>query len=384
MKTPSPWYPALGIVGMVAWMLFILGCIGWSSWSPDSSKVIFPCTDAGAHLMAIALYDRRTKIVSPIFVQSAETDKQLPLLQAQWATDGERIVVTVAEESDVDVFVSGVRLGVPSLQVHLGKVTEVYSPIPEIGGVLYVLQDKEILSVHLRTGNLRRNSSKGAPYEVLFAADSRLFYAKFTDDDKHALEIGAIDLADFHSSPLFQFKASDLKVQLLARPQVKGHRFAVVAQGVDTDSILIFNEKGLEQTLHPADLPNQFRIGNLQWSTDGRTLYSGMVTPSTKSWHYSLAEFSLDGKGSRVTPLFTIKDEDANGSGDTDDGQFLIDISLSPDGRTVATTPALFDPESMSEKDRALFLIDVRDPHRRVTRVPALKVAVPNVVPIGD
>jgi hypothetical protein len=62
------------------------------------------------------------------------------------------------------------------------------------------------------------------------------------------------------------------------------------------------------------------------------------------------------------------------------DNLFLsMPISLSPDGSMIAATPANVEKDSFDAADRALFLVDIRRPTRRVTRIPFPKA--PNTSP---
>jgi hypothetical protein len=379
MRACSLWHPILGIIGLVAWMLFILGCLGWSSWSPDSSRVIFAYAQPSARSIGIALYDRRRHTASSIFTESAEKEDDVPGLQAQWAADGKTIVIEVFGDKDIDIFIESLEVGTPTRHIHLGNVEQAIPPFPEIANVFYIRNDKEILQLSLKSGRVLNRNSQGAPYDQLFAVGDRLLYAKLTGSEKRAVEVGAIDLTDLRSMPLFQFQVQEpgLEIQLPIAPQPKGDEFAVVGKGKDRDSILVFNKEGLKQVLSPAGVSSQYRLGNLQWSNTGTKLYAGAVTPSPQNsdWQYSLAEFSLKGQLTRTTPLYRVKEEHFDPSKDTD-FQLRLDISLSPDGSTISTSPALFDSDNIDEKDRALFLIDLRDPQRHVTRI-----LVPESVP---
>jgi len=57
MSQRSWLYPFLGIAGLAAWLLFILACTGWPSWSPDGSRILAPYVDTAKKQNGIALYD---------------------------------------------------------------------------------------------------------------------------------------------------------------------------------------------------------------------------------------------------------------------------------------------------------------------------------------
>ena len=369
MRKASLLHAVLGIVGLTAWGLFILGCLGWSSWSPDSSKVVFPYAQGEPKLIGIALYDRITQKVSPIFVQSANKGDDSPFLQAQWAGDGKSIVITVANDSYMDVFVSAVEPGSPTRHVHVSAMKNLFAPYPELWGTLYFSKENEIVSLDLASGIVGGGESKGAPYALLFASGNELLYMKEAEPDKPSIEIGTIELPTLDAHSLFQFNPDELGFEL--RPQVAGHpeseRYAMSAEGKQKqqDSILLFSWHGLEKVLTPDDLPEKTSLGNVQWSKDGSLIYAGVFIPISHGWQYSLAEIPLAGNPTRLTPICKIKD-----SISTDDLPVFLDISLSPDGRTISTTSGLIDPADIDETDRALFLIDVQGSKRSINKIP--------------
>jgi hypothetical protein len=112
MKSVSIWHPILTIIGMAAWALFILGCIDWSSWSPDGSNIVFPyVTSASNHRnWGLALYDSNGRTVTPIFIQPVdehEKHNKLELMQAQWTSDGSRVLINLIRETELEFLVCG-------------------------------------------------------------------------------------------------------------------------------------------------------------------------------------------------------------------------------------------------------------------------------------
>jgi hypothetical protein len=186
-----------------------------------------------------------------------------------------------------------------------------------------------------------------------------------------------------------------------------GTRIAIVWPGKDTDTILLLDEnKGMTGTLVPEFAGvKHYRIGNLVWSRDRKTLFAAAITTGQgdKTYDYSLAEIPVtggkDGVSGRLTRLlsFTQKssedtpadqthpdkagaDQTQAGENDLSDFEhsFLFlyaQVSLSPDGTMIAATPANIDVEDMKAADRALFLVDVRGATRHITRIPFPKVS---------
>lgn len=153
---------------------------------------------------------------------------------------------------------------------------------------------------------------------------------------------------------------SDFTAFLAFEPH--GDRLALPATGADKEArILICNPRGVEQILKP-EFPNPAsQMGNLDWSRDGKTLYAGISTPSEKKdiKQLSLGEIPLAGGPVRLTPVVRVHDS-------SDDG---FEISISPDGSTIVASTEYFDKGKIDPADRGLFLVDLRDPERKVTRI---------------
>jgi hypothetical protein len=169
-----------------------------------------------------------------------------------------------------------------------------------------------------------------------------------------------------------------------------GSRIAIIGHAKDTDKIILLDEnKGLTGTLTPElGGVKAYRFGNLVWSHDGEMLFASVITKGQGDtmYDYSLSEISLagtPGRMTRITSFHTKKDKQGNDQADPlefDAGALLgMQVSLSPDGSTIAATPANMDKDSFDRSDRALFLVDMRQPTHRVTRIPFPKA--PKAVP---
>lgn len=381
MKSRAGLYSVLACVAMLAWALFILGCLQWTAWSPDSSKVLFPYMDPHGKHIGIALYDRRTQHVTPAFIESFREDDGVPLLP-QWAASQKQIIVARAEESNLDVFVLGVIPGTPIWHIRAAGAPPL-APFPELDGVMYIPTGQTILRVNLASrtvlaSDLERAQTKEASSQDessvrLFRAKDEILYMRPRPGDKTQVEIGTVGISDLHLEPLFRFTTTDANGQVLegGATHPDGMKFAFVDTNKETktENILIFTRSGLEQTVSPRGLPSHSRLGNVQWSGDGKILYAAVLNPvGEKSiWQYSVAGISMNGQVNWVTPICKITDSD----NEEDSLRFFAEISLSPDGTTIATTPALLDSASIAEEDRALFLLNVSGTRRKVTRIPA-------------
>lgn len=137
------------------------------------------------------------------------------------------------------------------------------------------------------------------------------------------------------------------------------------AQGEDKkDLILVCNARGLERVFKPELSKSVFRFGNLEWSRNGETLYATVATPTEKQGivQLSLGEVPLAGGPVRMTPI-------VRASVSLDDSSGRFQISISPDGLTIAASTGYFDKGDIDSADHGLFLVDLRDPQPRVTRI---------------
>lgn len=89
----------LALIALAALTIYVLACR--PSFSPDGSKVLFPCIDPETKSASVVLYDRTTKKSEHVFaLPGAGGSKDAPVLSAQWMPDGKQaIVIWHAEES---------------------------------------------------------------------------------------------------------------------------------------------------------------------------------------------------------------------------------------------------------------------------------------------
>jgi len=79
-----------------------------------------------------------------------------------------------------------------------------------------------------------------------------------------------------------------------------------------------------------------------------------------------VAEITVKTGAIRVTPLFHVRLKNM----DTDILPLFFQVALSPDGKTIAAAPTYLWEQLEDEKDRALHLVDLTSPDRKVTKIP--------------
>jgi hypothetical protein len=381
---------------MAAWMIFILACIGGPAWSPDGSQILFAYRDVENSRTAVALYDRPTRTTTTIFAQPAAKEGELAL-EPQWQKDGTRAFIAIYQSSSglpgggsCELISIPVKSSMPLQAYALGSTEGCLNlgRYPQLDGKVY-FGGEDLRWVDLATGEIE---SKTIPDKVgsLSEHDGQVFYLRDLSqsagdaEDKNAkrwgTEFGRIDLKDFTLKPAFVLWESDRQALGLKDDlspvfwETGGSRMAVIGQGDDADKILFLDEsKGITRVLAPDLGVKAFRLGNLVWSRDGKTLYASALTKGEQetTQEYGLAEIPVAGTPGRLTKIAPIKLE----MKDEFTAQFRLSmqVSLSPDGSLIAATPAVLGKDTLAERDRALFLIDVRNPTRHITRIPIPK-----------
>ena len=417
---PARWlHVALSAVGLVGWLTFILACVGGPAWSPDSSKLLFAWYDSASGRYEVATYDRGSGKSRIIFQHRSPTeDLDHFNVMPAWENDGKRAIVamnTGDSETDCTLFLIPIRPNTPPEAYDLGKKTTCWdaASMPQIGSRVYTGGDDGMNWIDLSTGETGSKSIEGGT-GFLASHNGELVYLRDVsrpvndpnnnDAKEDGLEFGRVTLSDDPEvRPTFRVWTSnipdvDLNDIAPGAWEPGGSRIVMVGPGKATDKILVLDEnKGLVQTLTPEfDGVKQYRLGNLVWSRDGETLFASAITKGQgdKAYDYSLAEIPLTGAPSRLTRIasFHLKKtenqpaDQAQGDqaqaplaqaeqsdlSEFDHGGMYLSmaISLSPDGMTIAATPANMDQDSFDAPDHALFLVDMRRETRNVIRIP--------------
>lgn len=375
-------HPLLGIAGLTAWVVFILGCTGWPSWSPDSSKILAPYFDPAAGQSGIALYDLKAHRARAIFSQPYGEEKDWNPAYAQWEADGRRAIVVLMARDSLRVTLLPLDSGKPARQFVLGGrgSDQPVLPLPQLGQVLYV-GGKRLSALNLETGAQVDQPLEGKDEVYLSTDGSRLLYIRNLGSGD--AEFGTVDPAGLSLHPLFQVTAAQLEARglpgaevfPLVAPEPHGSRLAVRVKAKPRDAIAILAPSGLDTILKPDFGVQNARIGFPQWAPGGKLLYvpvAAQVGPG--KGQYWVAEVPLDGGPVRMTPIVPFHAQQ-----DWDETfSLVLQVSLSPDGGTLATTNAGLGERAMPpETRRALYLVDLRDPKRTVTSIAAPLAAEP-------
>jgi hypothetical protein len=397
----------LGLVGLAAWMLYILGCIGGPSWSPEGSRILFPYFDPDAEESRVALYDRETGATQTLFVHSPVDEVADVFLYPQWESHGRRALIVKIVEDGVDVIVLPVVDNQTARHFKLPTIdgeNVPFGPFPEVEGNLY-LGTEFLARLTLETGE-KTVQELDSPIATLAVHNGRLFYLRIApqepeeqseqpgqeeaepqqeqqaeeakeepEQEEERLEFGEVDSQELTVTPLFQFNSTELEQQgvesllpfLSFHPS--GTRLAMVAEGDPKGFLILCSLSRVEEILSPDFPVEEFILGNPQWSPDGTIIYVPVLAHSAEegALQYSLGEILLEGGTPRLTPITLIRSDNLRDEG----WMAFLRASLSPDGATVATTTGYLPQEEIDREARALYLVDVRDPARPVIRIPA-------------
>src|SRR5262249_12398193 len=115
-------------------------------------------------------------------------------------------------------------------------------------------------------------------------------------------------------------------------------------------------------------------LGRAEWSADRKTLYAPVVCPAKTKGEseFSVAEIPLNAGSAnvRLTRIVHLTASDDNFAS-------FFYVSLSPDKHTLATATGSLESEKIARADRALYLIALDDPDRKVTKHPIPQSAAP-------
>ena len=366
----------LALIALAALTIYVLACR--PSFSPDGSKVLFPCLDPETQSASVVLYDRATRKSERIFALPGVGGlKESPVLSAQWTPDGKQAIVIWHDEDrksfQVAVLPLGSRNPTRFFQVPYAKGKTNSSgdfawmglviPPPIVGRYLF-LGGESILRLDLETGETKTEkiSQEGI---YLTSEGGRIYY--FTGDDDEA-EIGRLDTEKLARTPLLELKAKDHGEEFSPFLSfTKDASRIAVTRGKSQLAALIY--RGGSWKTIPSGPRNSRSLWKHALVADGRMIYAAAVlkpAEPSKDFQFVVCEIPVQGGDIRIIPLFLTE-----GSKGLDDMAYLFfQIALSPDGKTLAASFPFQEQEKVKAEDRALFLVNLTSRPPKVTRIP--------------
>lgn len=373
MHPPRALHIVLSLVAIAGFFLFITACM--PSWSPDGSQIVFDYRNPATKEIGVALHEIGSGKTTSIYTYLPK-DTDDSLISAQWRDGGRSVLILVYDaglslerrEFMVEVAPDGnlIRRITLAGERH-------FAPVAEVRGYLYIWGDHPI-QVNLSTGEWKNIEGLSSIY-FFRGSDEVLFITGIAENEPDLFIIGTLDPdslkphdpKEFHIPNSSQSDFDGIVPPPATDPS--GRIAFPIVRKDKTTVIAICDQHGVLRTFE-LKLDPHSQVGNLQWSPDGMALYAGVlgtVKKDTSIW--SIAEINAEsGEITRITPVSQM-DVSQN---DIDDSFFYhFPLSISPDGRTIATNLAGAPIGNISESDRALFLIDLGSDKAKVTRIPS-------------
>ncbi|MBI4605756.1 MAG: hypothetical protein HY721_27635 [Planctomycetes bacterium] len=368
---------------LLAWAACAIACR--ASFSPDGKKVLFPYMvplggdgkEDKAEL-GVALHDRATGKTTSVRVFEAGQES---FASPQWTSDGKRIVLVWLEkrgQDHLEVAVLPASGGAAPRGYVLPRSAEglsLLNPPPLLEDRHLYLGGDAIHRLDLETGDVKTLKVEDDAY--LAARGGKVYAFQELKGTEKGYELATLE------EPRGEMRLE--RAVLLPKDEVgevapflglsaDGARVALAATKGERQEVLVIEGKEVKRRV-AAD-PKEFGLlGNVEWAPDGKTLYAASAQPLSpavpggqpSAFDLGLCEVPLGGGAPRVTKLVTFRKP--QGKKGDDAPLALTQVSLSPDGKTAAFLGTYLDPGSAVEDDRCLYLVDLADPGRKVTRV---------------
>jgi Tol biopolymer transport system component len=355
----------LGVAGIAALLAYAIACR--ASFSPDGKKVLFPSIDRDVRSPCVGLYDREAKTTTPFFPPAVvEEGKEPTFVTGSWWPDGKRAIVTWLERTEperVMVLDLPQEKGRSVRLFTLGKGSSEESLLvpPVISGGRYLVFGG-LHRLDLSTGEVRTRELKDA-YPFARGGDVGVMVAE--KNEEAGFSLGTLDGETLEAKRITTFPKKDVgEATHVAAASPDGARIAVPAEKEGRSGIVLVSGAAVERTIDAGPVAEAGRLGNTAWSPDGKTVYAAWARKvDGKGIDLGFLECAADGTGRpRTTTLARSR------KSDLDQVLVVFQIGLSPDGKTLAVPTTYV--EEIEREDLALFLVDLSDPARKVTKVP--------------
>ncbi len=384
MRKSVTWNLTLSLVGLGALLVYVLAC---TSFSPDDSKVLYLTMDAKSGMTAVAVYDRKAAksevLFEPFNLDMTNLSAEPVLMRPQWLEGGHDFLTTWLDGSDNSDHL--VKLAVlpydrrgPARIFALSDAGKdgpgwfYFWPVPVVGKTLFWNGESNTMTrLNLETGEMRRWTNQESLVLLTSPDNDRLFYLggvdlNDRDGSKGFDEVGLFNPDTFARSPIFQIKDKNASVLSLALSRDAEQLAYQLDDG--TPPVVHLLETGKPaRTLSLASLGEKTEVMLRHFSPKGDVLY-GAFRNSTDGTHadYGFVEIPLDGSAIRKTTLIS------GATGGSKDMFLSFQIDISHDGKTLAVESLwlAYNDTPIKAEDCALFLVDLSDPQRKITKVP--------------
>lgn len=376
MKAEPSLNGMLSFTALAALVICVLAC---TSFSPDDSKVLFSTYDPEAQAYGVGLYDRSTRTTATLFVpqvhQSDSSGGDPALIRAQWLADGRHILVSWGrdvEDDDLDLAVLPYGHVGPTRFIHLEGLDEGVSqmrmPLATAGGLLFLRgESNTLVRVNLLTGEVSQRAMSKDVVPYASPGGDRAFYLSRIDEDESKWEFGLIDVDTWDLKPTARFELDEsLKDAELAAVSPDG-KWAIGHQE-DPPQVLFLEGGEVKRRVALGGEGEEVSVNVFAISPRNHTAYAPYWKKTKGDTHIEAGILELpfpDGELRRVPLIGRV--ELGEGA-----GAWCFQPSVSHDGKTlaIASTYLVAGDAQVAKNDCALFLVDLSDPGRQVTRVP--------------
>jgi hypothetical protein len=367
----------LALVGLGALFLYILAC---TSFSPDDSKVLYGTFDAKSRHTAVAVYDRKSGKSELLFEPSGQDTSRAAILRPQWIEDGHcfltawRLGYNDPEKAwNLTVLPLNQRgiartFLLPALGEE-GLISFELLPLPVVGSSLFLnCESNGLCRLDLVTGEMHRLTNQQALHLFASPDNDRLFYLRRVDETNLSVECGLLNAETFARTPLFQIKDKNVSALSLALDR-DAKRLAYQTEDEKEPIVRLLEAGQPARTLSLASIGQNTQLRIRHFSPSHDILYAcfSEIAKETNA-SFGFVEIPLNGSPIRKTTLIS----DVEHFKEAKEMEFYaFQIDLSHDGKTLAVDSfwlASLNP-SLRAEDCALFLVDLTDAQRKVTKV---------------
>ncbi len=391
MKTNFRHPTLLALTALAAITVYVLAC---TAFSPDDSKVLYATINPQTGATGIAVYDCPTGKSEMLFLpmfQDLDTLKTKPvILRPQWLPGGKGVLVAWPGGNDNQKD-DGLNLALlpaggagPVKLFYQSELKDLMSllvrPLPIAGHFLFLTKEGEsdtasLIRLDLTTGELRAKTNLPALTLVPTPHGDGIIYLAAAPGEKERTEVGFLNPETFARTAVFQTEGSLLKSDAKGFLAVSrdGKRLAFADTENDKQVCRVLQNGKPFKTVPLPESEEKLSFGNAQFAPDGEMVYISFLDRGTGGTNASFGVFELPLNGGALRRNTLIQ-----GCGIKDDTFVLyFQLDVSNDGRTlaVASTYLAYENDGGSRQlkkpeDCALFLLNLADPQRKVTRVP--------------
>jgi hypothetical protein len=374
----NQWLALAALVGLAA---YILAC---TSFSPDDKKILYPAVDPESGHVGLAVYDRAAKqsrmVYLPLILDTtAGSEPELPLLRGQFLADGQSIVAvnvyTGGGGNDL-MTVTTLPWGVSGMHkvFHLNSLNDpeaaLASPLVVAGNRLFLMGSNQVLRLDLKNGVLDHHPTpdlKDIEWMLYPAPRGDAVFYFQSDNERNTTTFGTMHPDTFKPTPLQVFTNKPMEASFLAYDH-SGKRLALVEE-VEERPQLVVLENGKTTFTRRLGGPGQvFRFGSGMLSPKGNEVIVSYqrLTQNETNVVYGLMEIPLSEAPVRETILIR------RAANQDEMNVLYFQGAVSHDGKTaaVASTYLVCADTSLGADDCALFLVDLTDANRKVTKIP--------------